>query len=70
MVDDEKDDKTHDIEEYIAEKMGVRYHPSYGYASSRQIEELKSIGVGPRRDQLLKDIARQTAAMKRGKKTK
>ena len=44
----------------------LQKHPSYGWAYPEQIEELNRIGIGPRRDQILKDIAAQTK--RRGKK--
>ncbi len=35
------------------------YHPSYGYATPEQIEELQKLGMGPDRDYLLAKIAKQ-----------
>lgn len=42
------------------QKPRLERHPSYGYATDEQIQRLKSIGVGPQMDMLLKQIARQT----------
>jgi len=41
-------------------------HPSYGYATPEQMEQLKTLGIGPTRDKLLADIAK--ANKKKGKK--
>lgn len=46
----------------------IKFHPSYGYADLHQIARLKEIGVGNERDQILKDIKKQTAAESRKKK--
>lgn len=70
MAKDEHDDKTHDIEQYIAQKQGVKFHPSYGYAYPYQIEQLKNLPVGPQRDKILKEIKQLTLAMKKGRKPK
>lgn len=41
-------------------------HPSYGYCTPEQMEQLKTLGIGPTRDKLLADIAK--ANKKKGKK--
>lgn len=45
-----------------AKKPRLKYHPSYGYATEEQIAELKNCGVGPRMEQILKEISKQTFA--------
>lgn len=37
----------------------IPYHPAYGYATPEQINELSNMGMGPKRDQLLKKISEQ-----------
>ncbi len=38
----------------------LKYSPIYGYATKEQYEELQQIGIGPRRDYLMKEIEKQT----------
>jgi len=38
----------------------ITFHKAYGYATEEQIKKLQSIGLGPDRDYLLKQIAKQT----------
>lgn len=45
----------------------IPWHPSYGYATSPQIEKLNNLGLGPDRDYLMAQIAKQNAS---GGKTK
>ncbi|WP_135436101.1 hypothetical protein [Hymenobacter fodinae] len=47
------------MSQLVEEKKLVK-HPSYGYATPDQIKELSEIGMGPRRDYLLKQIEKQT----------
>lgn len=37
----------------------IPFHPAYGYATEEQIKKLGEIGLGPDRDYLLKQIAKQ-----------
>jgi hypothetical protein len=70
VAKDEHDQHTADIEHYIAQKQGVKFHPAYGYATPYQIEMLKSLPIGAQRDKILKDIKQLTLAMKKGRKPK
>jgi hypothetical protein len=38
----------------------IPYHPSYGCATDEQIAALKTLGMGPERDYILKQIEKQT----------
>lgn len=38
----------------------IPFHKSFGYATEEQVQKLNSLGLGPDRDLLLKQIARQT----------
>lgn len=50
-----------EIMSYLEKNKRIPRHPSYGYATSEQIEELKSLSVGhPRREYLLRQIEKQT----------
>lgn len=40
-------------------KKKLDWHPSYGFATEDQIKELREVGLGPRHDQILKEIERQ-----------
>lgn len=46
----------------------LEYHPSYGYATRAQIEELRNTPAGPKHDLIMKEIQKQTEA--HGKKKK
>jgi hypothetical protein len=37
----------------------IRYHPSFGYATPKEVEKLFSLGMGPTRDALLKQIEKR-----------
>jgi len=50
----------------LSKRPAATRHPSYGYATPEQIEQLKTLGIGPTRDKLLADIAK--ANKKKGKK--
>lgn len=40
-------------------KPRMEKHPSYGWAFPHQIERLQQIGIGPERDRIMGDIAKQ-----------
>lgn len=44
----------------LLNKPRLTRHPSYGYATEEQIKRLELLGIGPEREQLLKQIAKQT----------
>jgi transposase-like protein len=46
------------IEKMATEKR-LQKHPSYGYASPEQIEQLSNLGIGPERERILKQIEEQ-----------
>lgn len=52
--------KVEDAMKRILTSERIPHHPAYGYATPEQIERLKTIGLGPDRDQILKKIAQQT----------
>lgn len=37
----------------------IPFHKSFGYATEEQVQKLNSLGLGPDRDHVLKEIARQ-----------
>lgn len=48
----------------IMKKLGggqqrLQRHPSYGYATPEQIEQLQKLGLGPTRDHILRQIEKQ-----------
>jgi len=45
----------------------IPYHPSFGYATEEQIKELESLGVGEKKNRLLRDIEKQVKS--KGKKS-
>ena len=53
--------KLEKITMFIKDDKKIPYHPAYGYATPEQIEKLNSMGMGPDRDHLLKQIAFQQA---------
>jgi hypothetical protein len=48
-------------------KKPMQKHPSYGYATPRQIELLKTLPIGPERSKILKDIEEQTRKKRKKK---
>ncbi len=53
--------KVIEIMKDLINKPKAPFHPSYGYATPEEIEKIKSMGVGPDRDYLLKKIAQRSA---------
>lgn len=51
--------KMEDILSKIQLEKKIPFHKSYGYATEEQIKKLESLGLGPDRDHVLKEIARQ-----------
>lgn len=49
-----------EIMEKIANSPRLIKHPSYGYATQEEIEKLKTVGIGPDRDFILKQIEKRT----------
>lgn len=44
----------------LKEQPRIKYHPSYGYATEDQISQLKTLGFGPTRDAILRQVEFQT----------
>ena len=53
-------EKLEEAIEIMKKEKKIKYHPSHGYATEEQIEKLKTLGMSPDRDLILKQIAEQT----------
>lgn len=61
-------EKVSSIMRDLKKDKGIRYHPSYGYATEEQIKQLTELPIGHERDYIMKQVVQQTAD--RGKRRK